>query len=45
MKPLRPWKGGVSLGGSASFLPHSSPPLEGRGILRREIKLEDLEED
>jgi len=42
MKPLLPWKGGVSLGGSASFLPHSSPPSEseGRGILRREIKFQ-----
>lgn len=36
MKPLRPWKGGVSLGGSASFLPHSSP--QSGEVLRREIK-------
>ena len=34
MKPLRPWKGGVSLGGSASSLPASSSPMEGRGFRR-----------
>ncbi|PIU36316.1 hypothetical protein COT03_00220 [Candidatus Shapirobacteria bacterium CG07_land_8_20_14_0_80_39_18] len=47
MKPPRPWKGGVSPGSErkklafrqeASFLPASSPPTEGRGIRRGEIK-------
>jgi len=47
MKPPRPWKGGVSSGSErkelasrreASFLPVSSPPTEGRGIRRGEIK-------
>jgi len=46
MKPPRPWKGGVSsFRGKVPasrerlrFLLHSSPPLERRGILKREIK-------
>lgn len=39
MKSLCPWKGGVSFRKETSFLPHSSPPVEERGILRREINL------
>jgi len=47
MKPPRPWKGGVSsFRGKVPasrerlrFLLHSSPPLERRGILKREIKI------
>lgn len=39
MKPLRPWKGGVSLGVSASSFPASSSPMEGRGFRRSGIKV------
>lgn len=37
MNPLRPWKDGVRLGGSASFLPASSSSMAGRGIRRGKI--------
>jgi len=51
MKPPRPWKGGVSSSRGKvpasrerlRFLLHSSPPLERRGILKREIKSKLLE--